>query len=422
MDDQCSRLRGNRTREKGSLMFRRPQCLLLLTTLGSLCGAVVAAVLPQIAKQHLHASPGLLGCYGFAHSFLYVFSAWGSGRLADRFGHRIVLTLAFVLLAVGFASSLVTLRPLLFFIPFGVTGLAFGAVWPSIESAFIEGQGPGQMKRATGYFNYCWLGVLATGGVIGSEVYEKNLFVPLWSAVGMAAAMAALVNIPRALEIVPWGKESLLGRGDRVPAATRRLFIKLALMANLVSYFLIANLRALLPEYTENPLVHITGWRYGLLVSGITIGMFLSNTILMRWHRWHYSLRYLVGVESAAAVFLVVFVMSDWYPLLVALTVLMGFPAGLIYFSSLFYGMELSEKKGAHGGNHEGLIGVGSAAGPLMGGWVIALCQGAGAGFAARGNLFLCAALFAAVALTQVLLTLRAARAGRTSGVGADAS
>jgi hypothetical protein len=42
-----------------------------------------------------------------------------------------------------------------------------------------------------------------------------------------------------------------------------------------------------------------------------------------------------------------------------------------------------------------------------MGGWVIALCQGAGAGFAARGNLFLCAALFAAVALTQVWFVRR---------------
>jgi hypothetical protein len=39
---------------------------------------------------------------------------------------------------------------------------------------------------------------------------------------------------------------------------------------------------------------------------------------------------------------------------------------GLIYYSSLFYSMDVGETKGEHGGIHEAAIGAGSATGPAM--------------------------------------------------------
>jgi MFS family permease len=45
----------------------------------------------------------------------------------------------------------------------------------------------------------------------------------------------------------------------------------------------------------------------------------------------------------------------------------LGGALGLIYYSSLFYSMDQSDKKGEHGGIHEAAIGVGNFAGPAVG-------------------------------------------------------
>jgi hypothetical protein len=43
-----------------------------------------------------------------------------------------------------------------------------------------------------------------------------------------------------------------------------------------------------------------------------------------------------------------------------------GLAIGLIYYSSLFYSMDVGETKGEHGGIHEAAIGAGNAGGPGM--------------------------------------------------------
>src|SRR5205823_15070998 len=52
---------------------------------------------------------------------------------------------------------------------------------------------------------------------------------------------------------------------------------------------------------------------------------------------------------------------------LVAAQILFGIALGLIYYSSLFYSMDISETKGEHGGIHEAAIGLGNFAGPVLG-------------------------------------------------------
>jgi len=47
--------------------------------------------------------------------------------------------------------------------------------------------------------------------------------------------------------------------------------------------------------------------------------------------------------------------------------VFFGVAAGLIYYSSLFYSMDVGETKGEHGGLHEAAIGAGVFAGPAVG-------------------------------------------------------
>ena len=51
--------------------------------------------------------------------------------------------------------------------------------------------------------------------------------------------------------------------------------------------------------------------------------------------------------------------------LLIAPTIL-GVTLGLIYYSSLFYSMDVGETKGEHGGIHESAIGAGNCVGPAI--------------------------------------------------------
>jgi hypothetical protein len=44
-----------------------------------------------------------------------------------------------------------------------------------------------------------------------------------------------------------------------------------------------------------------------------------------------------------------------------------GLSLGLIYYSSLYYSMDVGETKGEHGGFHESAIGLGIFAGPAVG-------------------------------------------------------
>jgi hypothetical protein len=53
---------------------------------------------------------------------------------------------------------------------------------------------------------------------------------------------------------------------------------------------------------------------------------------------------------------------------MVAAEMVLGLAIGLIYYSSLFYSMDVgSDTKGEHGGIHEAAIGLGNCVGPAVG-------------------------------------------------------
>jgi len=76
---------------------------------------------------------------------------------------------------------------------------------------------------------------------------------------------------------------------------------------------------------------------------------------------------------------------------LVLAQILFGGAIGLIYYSSLFYSMDVGETKGEHGGIHEAAIGLGNFAGPAMGAMSLYLWphQANGGAFAVSGLLIL---------------------------------
>ncbi len=97
---------------------------------------------------------------------------------------------------------------------------------------------------------------------------------------------------------------------------------------------------------------------------------------------------------TAFAVLIVTFAVILMVPdlaVIFAAQLFFGGALGLIYYSSLFYSMDVGETKGEHGGIHEAAIGVGNFAGPAVGAAALHfLPQYANSGAVAVSALLLC--------------------------------
>jgi MFS family permease len=70
--------------------------------------------------------------------------------------------------------------------------------------------------------------------------------------------------------------------------------------------------------------------------------------------------------------FAVILLAPSMWPVMLA-QVVFGLAVGLVYYSSLFYSMDVGETKGEHGGIHEAAIGAGIFGGPAVGAAALAL-------------------------------------------------
>jgi MFS family permease len=387
--------------------FHRPQFVFCSAFTASICGGFIYVTLPLMAKDLFGVSASALGLYGAASAAPYVLTALAAGRLSDRWGRRRILALSFLGLGGGFVLLLLSRTALMLYIPAILIGAAQGMYWPVLEGAMSDGQSPSQIKRAAGVFNFAWMGGLVAGPALGGFLYKIDPAAPCAVGIALIALQVAMFLTPGAMKIAPWGEDRPFHADARVPAPRRAVFVQLAFVANVITFLTLSSFRSLLPEYA---LPHgITGGTYGLLQSAITFGMVLTNLALILWHGWHYSLRVLLAVQALGAAILVLFCVTDSYPALLALAALLGFPACVTYFSSIYYGMEQSAHKGAHGGNHEAVIGLGAAIGPVLGGVAITV-----SGFS-RANLLLGAALLALAVLAQIAI-VGTRRSGQNRG------
>ena len=87
---------------------------------------------------------------------------------------------------------------------------------------------------------------------------------------------------------------------------------------------------------------------------------------LWLWPGWHYRFRFLAAAYMVMMVSFGAMLLVPHLWALVLSQILLGPALGLIYYSSLFYSMDVGETKGEHGGIHEAVIGVGNCVGPAV--------------------------------------------------------
>lgn len=315
----------------------------------------------------------------------YAVFAWWGGRFAQRFGYFKALKLGFVIMmaALGLGSQVASAPAHIVVMVLTVLGMSF--TWPTLEALVSEGEPRAGLQEMVGVYNVVWAATAAlanfSGGAMLDNLGLRSLFyVPIAILVTQLGWTLWLEQSVRPASCVPRehshsaakGQPPLavmdqaLGTGEMPDRrGNPKQFLRMAWLANPFAYIAINTVIAVIPGVARR--LQLSTMIAGFCCSVwcfARLGAFLA---LWRWSGWHYHFRWLllayVGLIGSFACIL----LAPNLAMLVSAQLFFGTAVGLIYYSSLFYSMDLSETKGEHGGIHEAVIGLGNFAGPAVG-------------------------------------------------------
>ena len=320
------------------------------------------------------------------------FAAWWGGRFAQRAGYFTALKLGFALMMVALlvggqldspgghvAVMLVT-----------VIGMCF--TWPALEALVSEDETPAGLQHMIGIYNIVWAGTGALAYFVGGAMLdtlglESLFYVPTVFFVAQlgltfwlhARATAFQKDPPptppmegstatRATELFPFLEGSGVGSASQFnPRLMTRAkaYLRMAWLTNPFAYIAINTLVAVMPGVAQR--LGLSTTLAGFCCSIWCFGRLGAFFGLWFWSGWHYRFRWLLASYLALVATFAVILVVPGLAMLVVAQLIFGAGIGLIYYSSLFYSMDVGETKGEHGGIHEAAIGVGNFAGPAVG-------------------------------------------------------
>jgi predicted MFS family arabinose efflux permease len=307
------------------------------------------------------------------HGAIYVVSAWQCGKFAERHGFHTSLTIGFGGLALCMAAGALAPTAAIEVAVIAVFSVVLLFIWPALEALITEHEPPARVPHAIGWYNamwsapaafayftggslYAWLGVGAVFWV-PAGIYLLGLLVTRWLA--RLATLAAESGLPRVTDARP-SEAAIVSTS--VPPAT---FLKLGWFANPFSFVAVFTLIALMPGLATK--FGLTAGQVGLFCSVWLFGRFAAFIWLWHWTGWHYRFRWLVGGYLLLLGSFVVILVAPVLAVVMAAQVGFGVACGLLYYSSLFYSMDVGEARAELGGLHEAALGVGIFAGPAVG-------------------------------------------------------
>jgi predicted MFS family arabinose efflux permease len=313
--------------------------------------------------------------------FVYMFASWQGGRFAQRFGYFTSLKAGFGGMAV--CLTLGVLCPSLPMVLLAFVGwmamMCF--TWPTLEALVSDGVSDDDLPKNIGIYNVVWSAGMAATYFFGGTLYEMlghdSIF---W--------LPPLIHGAQCLIVLRLGKNPV----HTAPAAPRavaprsleaaafaqpvspRTFLRMAWFAIPFSYIGITTVVAVIPALANT--LGLSTAQAGLFCSiwmFVRLGTFVA---LWQWTGWHYRFRWLLGGLAGLTASFSLLLLSHNLGLLVAAQIVFGASVGLIYYSSLFYSMDVGQTKGEHGGLHEAAIGAGICLGPAVGALSLYLTPG----------------------------------------------
>ena len=362
------------------MMSRRKAIGFLLTGLNTFgCAYFGNYVFFLLKQQYAFTNrENLLTCA--LHGLLYVPAAWLGGRFAERRGLTTSMKVGFLgmsiaMLAGGWAQSLAGV-----FFTLALWTIAMCFTWPALEAHATHGESDAGTKRMVGIYNLTWSGCAGVMYFAGGSIFEwlgpRSLF---WIPAAIYSTQLALTHWLERQPPSPAPPPA--PPTEHHPEATAfqqpvspEIFLKMAWLANPFAYIAINSLLAVIPfRSTELGFtVAQSGWFWSVWLL-TRVGTF---ALLWRWGGWHYRFRWMLAAFLALIVSYAVLLLGRSLPLLFAAQAVFGLATGLLYYSSLFYSMDVGETQGEHGGIHEAAIGIGICLGPATGAAALWLTPG----------------------------------------------
>ena len=303
---------------------------------------------------------------------VYAIMAWQGGKFAQRFGYFTSLKVGYVIMiaALTVGSQLHSAGGHIVVMAVTVAGICF--TWPTLEALVSEGETPAGVQRMVGIYNMIWAATAAvayfTGGAMLEKLGPKSLF--------FIPAAIQIIQLGLTLWLESQARRPIARQASPLPhvpelhqpvhsAARTKVFLNLAWLANPFAYVAINTLIAVSPGVARR--LALSTMVAGFCCSIWCFSRMGAFYVLWRWNGWHYRFRwllisYLAMVGSFAGILL-----APNLAVLVLAQIIFGCVTGLMYYSSLFYSMDLGDTKGEHGGIHEAAIGLGNFAGPAVG-------------------------------------------------------
>ncbi len=306
---------------------------------------------------------------------IYVPAAIYGGRFAQRAGYFTALKLGFAImigaLSVGWLGVDSAVGHIVVMLV-TVVGMCF--TWPTLEGMVSEGEDYPGLQRNLGIYNVVWAGTGAlayfSGGAMLDRLGLDSMFYVPIAIVGMQLALTFWLAV--AAKDSRGRKTPVVLPADAAPAvahprppAKARAFLRMAWLANPFSYIAINTLVAVMPGVAQR--LGLSTTLAGVCCSVWCFARLAAFFGLWYWPAWHYRFRWLLAAYlGLVATFAVILLVPNLAVIVVA-QIAFGLAIGLIYYSSLFYSMDVGDTKGEHGGIHEAAIGLGNFLGPAVG-------------------------------------------------------
>jgi predicted MFS family arabinose efflux permease len=302
---------------------------------------------------------------------LYVPAAYYGGKFAQRAGYFTALKLGFaILLTALLAGWLIAASPAAHILVMlaGIVGICL--TWPTLEALVSEGEAYEGLQRNVGIYNVVWAGTAAVAYFVGGAMLDRFGFntifiVPVGFMVVQLAMVAYLEHKSRLASDAETSASAASLTSHPHPPAKTRAFMRMAWLTNPFAYIAINTLVAVMPGVANR--LELSTTLVGFYCSLWCFARVAAFLGLWLWPGWHYRFRWLLVSYLALIVsFATILLVPDLTVVLIA-QLAFGWAIGLIYYSSLFYSMDVGETKGEHGGIHEAAIGLGNFAGPAVG-------------------------------------------------------
>jgi MFS family permease len=326
-----------------------------------------------LRKQYGFANEGNL-LYAALGGFLYIFGAWYAGNFAQKRGYYLALKIGFSVMAISLLAGMYlnTAHGQLIVLLVWTFGMCF--TWPTLEALASEGEDRKGLATMIGVYNVVWASGAAvsyfTGGALLENLGYQSLFW-LSAAVHIVQFLVLLFlqRQARTLPAPPVSRPTESGPIDphdaAIPLARRKTFLRLAWLANPFAYIAMNTVLPLIPDVAAR--LSLSTTLAGFVCSVWMFARLSAFILLWRWNGWHYHFGWLSAAYVAMIGCFATLLLVENLAVVVISQLLFGLAVGVIYYSSLFYSMDVGDTKGEHGGFHEALIGVGLCGGPAIG-------------------------------------------------------